>query len=394
MSEKNLDFDTVIDRKNTRSIKFDSAIKHGLPEDVLPLWVADMDFRTSSYIEEALAKRALVGIYGYSDIDEAYFDAVKGWMKKYHNWDVKKGWLLKTPGVVCAIAMAIKAYTNKGDNVMLQLPVYYPFSEVIKDNGRNVISSDLVLKDDGKYVMDYEDIEEKIVKYNIKLFLLCNPHNPVGRVWSAEELEKLGDICVKHQVYVVSDEIHSDLIFKGHHTVFANIKKEFEDISITCTSPSKTFNLASLMLSNIFIPNRILRKAFADELKASSINQVSIFGIIACETAYTKGHEWYEALLSYIKKNIEFAKDYVNKNLKGVKVIELEGTYLLWLDFRDLNFSVGELENLIINEAKLWLDSGKMFGKPGEGFQRINLACPRKTLTEALTRLKKALDNY
>lgn len=391
MSEKNLDFDKIINRKNTRSLKYDFAKRHGMPEDVLPLWVADMDFETSSYIQEALIERAKHGIFGYSEVQTQYFNVIRDWMRRHHNWDIKEKWLVKTPGVVFALAMAVKAYTQYGDSVLLQLPVYYPFSEVIKDNGRKVISNDLYLGDDNRYHIDFEDFERKIIDEKIKLFFLCNPHNPVGRVWTESELIKLGDICVKHGVIVVSDEIHQDFVFHGKHHVFANLKKEFENISITCTSPSKTFNLASMMMSNIFIPNHELKRKFKNELNGAGTSQLGVMGLVACETAYSKGEEWYQTMLAYVSDNIRFVKQYVNENLPDVNMIDTEGTYLVWLDFRKTGLSVSELENLIIHKAKLWLDSGKIFGKCGEGFQRINVACPRSVLKEALDRIKIAL---
>ena len=390
MTERNLDFDRIINRKNTDCLKYDFAERRGMPKDVLPLWVADMDFETSSYVEDALVERAKEGIFGYSEVQTPYFEIVRDWMKKHHDWDVQEKWLIKTPGIVMALAMAVKAYTKPGEGVLLQLPVYYPFSEVIKDNGRNVVSNTLYLGEDNRYHIDFEDFERKIIEENIKLFFLCNPHNPVGRVWSKQELTQIGDICVKHGVIVVSDEIHQDFVFKGKHTVFASLKKEYEDISITCTSPSKTFNLAGLMMSNIFIANRELRHNFRRELDAAGISQLGIMGLVACEAAYKNGEVWYQAMLSYVKENIAFTKEFVEKNLPGVTMIDLEGTYLVWLDFRKTGLSVDELEHRVIHKAKLWLDSGKIFGKAGEGFQRINVACPRATLTEALERIRKA----
>jgi len=393
MSERNLNFDKIINRKNTRCLKYDFAKRRGMPEDVLPLWVADMDFETSSYIEDALIERVKHGIFGYSEVQTEYFEIVRDWMKRHHDWDVQERWLVKTPGIVFALAMAVKAYTDPGDGVLIQLPVYYPFSEVIQDNGRRVVSNTLYLGEDNRYHIDFEDFENKIVDEKIKLFFLCNPHNPVARVWTKEELIKLGDICVKHQVIVVSDEIHQDFVFKGKHLVFANLKKEYEDISITCTSPSKTFNIASMMMSNIFIPNRELKHKFRKELDAAGTSQLGVMGLVACEAAYSKGEEWYQAMHSYVEANIEFTKKYVDENLAGVHMVEHEGTYLVWLDFRETGFTVAELEQLIIYKAKLWLDSGKIFGECGRGFQRINVACPRSILEEALGRIKEALEN-
>lgn len=391
MAERNLDFDTIIDRKNTDCLKYDFAKRRGMPEDVLPLWVADMDFKTSSYVEDALAERARHGIFGYSESQTPYFEIVRDWMKRHHDWEVKEPWLIKTPGVVFALAMAVKAYTEPGDGVLIQSPVYYPFSEVIEDNGRRIVSNTLVLGEDHKYHIDFEDFERQIKENKIKLFFLCNPHNPVGRVWTTEELTRLGDICLKYQVTVVSDEIHSDFIFRGRHQVFADLKREYADITVTCTAPSKTFNLAGLLLSNIFISNRELRHKFRQQVNAAGISQLSPFGLVACETAYTQGEEWYQAMLVYVAENIAFTKEYVEKHLPGVEMVEHEGTYLVWLDFRKTGLSVEELEDLIVNRAKLWLDSGKIFGKSGEGFQRINVACPRQILEEALHRIREQL---
>ena len=391
MAERNLDFDRIIDRKNTRCLKYDFAVKRGMPEDVLPLWVADMDFETSSYIEDALTERVQEGIFGYSDVQTPYFEIIRDWMIRHHDWEPQEKWLIKTPGVVFALAMAVKAYTNPGDKVLLQQPVYYPFSEVITDNGREVVSNDLVLTEDGTYKIDFADFEQKIIANGIKLFLLCSPHNPVGRVWTKEELEKIGDICVKHGVTVVSDEIHNDFIWEGTHTVFAGIKKEFADISVTCTSPSKTFNLASMLISNIFIPNQILRRKFRKEMDRAGISQLSVLGLVATEAAYAHGDEWYAAMKNYVRDNIAFARAYVEENLPGVRMIDTQGTYLIWLDFRQTGLTVEQLDHKIIYEAGLWLDSGKIFGKTGEGFERINVACPRAVLQEALDRIQGIL---
>lgn len=391
MAERNLDFDRIIDRKNTRCLKYDFAVKRGMPEDVLPLWVADMDFETSSYIEDALTERVKEGIFGYSDVQTPYFEIIRDWMIRHHEWEPQEKWLIKTPGVVFALAMAVKAYTDPGDKVLLQQPVYYPFSEVITDNGREVVSNDLVLTVDGTYKIDFADFEQKIIANGIKLFLLCSPHNPVGRVWTKEELEKIGDICVKHGVTVVSDEIHNDFIWEGTHTVFAGIKKEFADISVTCTSPSKTFNLASMLISNIFIPNQILRRKFCKEMDRAGISQLSVLGLVATEAAYAHGDEWYAAMKNYVRDNIAFARAYVEENLPGVRMIDTQGTYLIWLDFRQTGLTVEQLDHKIIYEAGLWLDSGKIFGKTGEGFERINVACPRAVLQEALDRIQGIL---
>lgn len=391
MAERNLDFDSVIERRNTRSLKYDFAAERGMPEDILPMWVADMDFKTSSYIEDALAERVREGVFGYSEVKTPYFETVRDWMVRRHGWQPQEEWLVKTPGVVTALAMAVKAYTEPGDAVLIQLPVYYPFAEVIEDNGRRVVSNTLYRGEDNRYHMDFVDFEQKIVQNEVKLFLLCNPHNPVGRVWTEEELVRLGDICMKHGVIVVSDEIHEDFVFQGKHQVFAGLKKEYEDRCIVCTSPSKTFNLATMVLSNIFIPNRDLRKRFRKQLDAAGISQLGVMGLIACETAYSKGEEWYLAMHAYVRDNIAYVKNYVEQNLPGVRMTEHEGTYLVWLDFSGTGLSENELEDMIVNRAKLWLDGGTMFGECGKGFQRINVACPRIILKEAMKRLEGAL---
>lgn len=391
MPERNLNFDEIIERKGTDCLKYDFAVKRGKPEDVLPFWVADMDFRTTSYVEDALIERAKHGIFGYSESQEDYFHAIAGWMHRRHHWDVEPDWLIKTPGVVFALAMAVKAFTEAGDCVLIQQPVYYPFSEVIQDNGRVVVSNDLYLGTDNRYHMDLEDFKQKIVEHHVKLFLLCNPHNPSGRVFTREELTGMGEICLKHGVTVVCDEIHNDFVFQGEHTVFASIKKEYADISVTCTSPSKTFNLASMLISNIFIPNEKLRQRFQHEVNAAGISQLSVLGLVATQAAYEHGDEWYEKMMAYVKSNIDYARNYVEEYLPGVKMINGEGTYLVWLDFRGTGIETEELDRRIIYDAKLWLDSGKIFGKTGEGFQRINVAAPRKTVTECFERIRKIL---
>ncbi|MCR5725501.1 MAG: pyridoxal phosphate-dependent aminotransferase [Treponema sp.] len=392
MAERNLDFDTVPERHGTNSLKYDFAVERGYKEDTLPLWVADMDFKTTSYVQDALHALADRGIYGYSDSKADYADAVKGWYRRHHAWEPESEWIVKTPGVVCALAAAVRAFTNKGDAVLIQRPVYYPFGGVIKKNGRRAISSNLVLNDEeGRYYIDFKDFEDKIKAEHVKLFILCNPHNPVSRVWSREELEKIGDICVKHGVLVVSDEIHADFTFKGTHTVFASIKKSFAESCIVCTAPSKTFNLASMLLSNIFIPNKALRLQFKAEMEAVGISQLGIFGIDACKAAYLHGDEWFSALKTYIAENSAFVRRFVEERLSGVRMIRHEGTYLVWLDFRGTGLSATELEKTIVDKANLWLDSGSLFGKTGSGFERINIACPRSTLKEALERLQAAL---
>lgn len=393
MAEKNLDFDTIVERKNTNSLKYDFAARRGKPNDVLPLWVADMDFQTSSYIQDALREKVEHGIWGYSEAQESYFEGIRDWMLRHHGWKVEPSWLVKTPGVVFAIATAIRAFTEPGDGVLIQQPVYYPFGEAIRDNGRTLVDNTLVQREDGRYEVDFADFEEKIVKENVKLFILCNPHNPTGRVWTKEELTKMGDICCKHQVLVVSDEIHSDFVFQGKHRVFAGLKEAYKKMTITCTSPSKTFNLAGLQVSNIFIADEKLRARFKKEISAVGYSQLNVMGLVACEAAYRDGEEWYNAVHSYIWQNIVYTKEFLEEHIPQIKMREPEGTYLVWMDCRELGLTNSELEILMVQKAGLWLDSGTMFGKTGTGFQRINVACPRETLKTALLKLEAAVKN-
>lgn len=384
-------FDEIIDRKNTNSIKYDFAAERGKPEDILPLWVADMDFRTPSPVIEALVKAAQHGIFGYSDTKEEYFWSVYNWYNTRFNWSVKREWLVKTPGVVYAIATAIRALTDEGDAVMIQQPVYYPFSDLILANQRKLINNPLIYKN-GKYYMDFEDFEEKIIKHKVKIFILCSPHNPVGRVWTKEELTRVGDLCIKHNVMVISDEIHGDFTYKGiKHFVFADLKPEYLNNSIICTAPSKTFNLAGLQVSNIFIPNRDIRKKFKEEMKRTGYSQLNTMGLIACQAAYEHGAPWLEELKEYLEGNLEFIRNFLAERLPQIKIVEPEGTYLVWLDCRALNLCEEELEDLIVNKAKLWLDGGTMFGREGEGFQRINIACPRVILEKAFLQLEEGI---
>lgn len=392
MKKETFDFDTPVSRKGTDCLKYDFAVKRGRPADVLPLWVADMDFKTSERILDAIRSRVDHGIFGYTDPGDRYFEALAGWMESRHGWKVQAEWGIRTPGVVVALAMAVQAYTEPGDAVLIQQPVYYPFTEVIADNGREVISSDLVQEADGSYRMDFNDFEQKIREHQIRLFLLCSPHNPVGRVWTREELSKIGDICLKYGVTVVSDEIHEDFVYgERKHQVFANLKPEFAEISVTCTSPAKTFNLAGLQISNILIPDARLREKFQRQVTAMGYSQANTLGITACEAAYRYGGDWYEAMLSYLEGNIRYMKDYLERELPQLAMREPEGTYLVWVDFRGLGLPEEKLEELIVKKAGLWLDSGAIFGNTGEGFERFNVACPRATLRQALDQLAAAI---
>lgn len=386
------DFDKVIPRKGTNSLKYDFSVELGKGEDVLPLWVADMDFPTAPAILESLQKKVSHGIFGYSEGKEDYFQAVSGWYEKHFQWKVKKSWLVKTPGVVFAVAAAIRVFTEEGDAILIQQPVYYPFGQVIENNHRKLVSSPLK-QNQGHYEMDFEDFEDKIIKEQVKLFILCSPHNPVGRVWEEWELRKVGDICKKHGVLVISDEIHNDFVWEDHrHTVFVSLSPEYEDMTITCTAPSKTFNLAGLQISNIFIPNPQLKRKFKKEIAATGYEEIGLMGLVACQAAYEGGEEWLRELKEYIWNNYLFLEKYLAEKIPQLQPVRPEGTYLAWIDCRGLGLTETEREELIVKKAGLWLDSGAMFGKEGEGFERMNLACPRKTLEAALQRLENAIN--
>ena len=386
------DFNKVTDRHNTNSIKTDLAVPRGKPEDVLPLWVADMDFPTAPCILEALHKKVDHGIFGYSCIDQNYFESVKNWMKTEHNFEIERKWIVTTPGVVFAIACAIKAFTKENEAVIIQTPVYYPFKNMIDLNNRKCITSSLIEKN-GKYQIDFVDFENKIEQNNVRLFILCSPHNPVGRVWTKDELSRLAEICEKHNVIIFADEIHNDFILPGHtHTVFSTISQYAAQNSIVSTSASKTFNLAGLQFSTNFIQNPVLKKKFHDERDKTGYDEPSIMGLVATQAAYQNGKSWLTALKNHLQENLDFLRNWLKTNLPKVRLIEPEGTFLLWLDFSAYNFSDKELDEIIVHKAKVWFDRGTMFGSEGNNFQRINIATPRPLLQEALERIKNALE--
>ncbi|MBR5761228.1 MAG: pyridoxal phosphate-dependent aminotransferase [Lachnospiraceae bacterium] len=385
------DFDKITDRKGTKCLKYDFATARGKKEGLISMWVADMDFPTAPEILESLRGVVDHGIFGYTESDDAYYESVAGWYRTHFEWEPRKEWLIKTPGVVFALSAAIRAFTKEGEAVLIQQPVYYPFSEVIVDNGRKPVDSPLVLKGD-HYEIDFDDFERKVIEERVKLFILCSPHNPVGRVWKEWELRRIGEICVAHDVIVASDEIHSDFVWEGNkHTVFASLDPAFAERSITCTAPSKTFNLAGLQASNIFVPNRRLRLALKKSIAATGYSQLNTMALFACEAAYTHGDKWLGELKEYLQGNIKYFNDFLERELPMLHLIKTEGTYLLWVDFRELGLTELELEDLIVNRAGLWLDSGAMFGKVGEGFERFNIACPRSVLAAALEQLKRAV---
>lgn len=385
-------FDQYIDRYNTWSSKYDCAEMFGKPEGLIPLWVADMDFQAPDCVKEALRKCVDFGIFGYSTPQKDYFDAVIGWFTRRHGWTPKPEWCVRTCGVVVSLAMAIQSLTREGDSILIQPPVYYPFADCICDNGRKMIHNTLLYKN-GRYSIDFADFEAKIVDNDVKLFILCNPHNPVGRVWTPEELSRMGAVCKKHHVYVVSDEIHCDILLPGHsYTPFLAANPDMEDLAVICTAPSKTFNLAGLQTSNIFIPNEALRTAFKNSLDRCGAGPMNLPGMVACKAAYEGGEEWLDECLAYINGNLQFVREYLRTEIPQIKLVEPEATYFAWLDCSALHFSTGDALNAFITDcAGLWLDDGQLFGEVSRQFQRIVLACRRELLEKAMHQLKDAV---
>lgn len=387
------DFETLISRKNVGSSKWDSMIKinSNISEDIVPFSVADMEFINAPEIKEGLKKYIDSSILGYTGPTEKYYEAVCDWMEGRHNWKIDKEWIIEFQGVVPALHAIVQALTNEDDGIIVMTPVYYPFYKSIGNHNRKIIETELTL-DDNKYEINYEDLLEKAKNPNTKMLILCNPHNPVGRVWNEKELKEIGEICIDNNIIVVSDEIHFDLIMPGYkHTIFANICDEFKEISITCTAPSKTFNLAGLQTSNIVIANARMRNKVRNFHEKNGNFSLNILGYKACEIAYNHCEKWLNELIDILAVNKKLVEDFVETNIPEVKVIPLEGTYLQWLDFRNLENDYKKLEQFMQNQAQLFLDEGYIFGTGGQGFERINLACPTNALESALNRLLEAI---
>ena len=385
-----INFDEIIDRRNTSCLKHDFAVERGYPADILPFWVADMDFRAPAPVIDALKARAEHGIFGYTQVKDDYFAVLQNWFRTRHDWTVERRELILTPGVVFAIATAIRAFTIKGDAVLIQQPVYYPFANMIRQNERVIVDNPLRLID-GRYEIDFADFEQKIIEHRVKIFILCSPHNPVGRVWTRAELEQIAAVCLRHNVIVVADEIHEEFVRPGfRHIPFASLSEDAAAITLTCTSPSKTFNLAGLQISNIFIRNEELRRRFKEELSRTGYDEPNTLGLAGAKAAYEHGAAWHTQLLAYLEENHVRAKEFIATHLPKVKLIEPEGTYLLWLDFSAYGLTDEALNEKIIRDAHLWLDDGPIFGVGGSGFQRINIACPWATLEQGLKNLAEA----
>ena len=389
------DFNQICDRKNTNCFKWDFIQSIFGNDDVIPMWVADMDFPVATPIVEALKRRVEHEFYGYTKASTDVIQSVVDRMWDKYAWKIKSEWIVFTPGVVPALNIAVRMLTHPGDEIILQEPVYYPFFPAVTSSGCQIVNNQLKLIN-GRYEMDYEDLEHQFharigmlpVPNRIKAIMLCNPHNPVGRLWSKEELTKLGDIAIKHGVVVISDEIHCELLFKDHqHTPFASISEEFEQNSIVCMSPSKTFNLAGLEVSSIIIPNKKLRHLFINT-RTGILPEPNLFGYTALEAAYRFGDEWLDQLLDYLQGNLDFLLKYFANRIPKIKVIKPQGTYLIWLDCRDLGMDDMTLRNFMRDKAKVGFDDGFLFGSGGSGFQRMNIACPRPILEEALIRIE------
>ena len=385
-------FDEIIDRRHTMCEKYDGVERAGRPADTIPLWVADMDFRAPDCVRGALRRLADHGIFGYTFVGDEYFDAVRGWYKSRFGWEPQREWLVCTPGVVYGFSAAIEALSEPGDAVLIQQPVYYPFASSIRETGRVLVNSPL-REEDGAYRMEPpEDLERRIVENNVRIFLLCSPHNPVGRVWTRDELAAVSDVCARHGVTVISDEIHADFTHPGHpHTVFASLSKEAEQSCVVCTAPSKTFNLAGLQTSNLFVPNEELRKKLRDRLRALHFEAPNLAGLTACMAAYREGAAWLDELLAYLRGNTDFVRAFLANRLPALRLTEPEGTYLLWIDCRGLGRADEGLGELLTNRARVGIDDGPMFGPGGEGFIRVNAACPRAVLEKAFARIAEAV---
>jgi cystathionine beta-lyase len=391
------DFDRVHSRQNTDCAKWDAVKMIFGSDDVIPMWVADMDFPAAQPVIEALKKRAEHPFYGYTQAGRGLLKAVVDRMQRKFNWKIKPEWIVFTPGVIPALNVALRALTHPGDEVILQEPVYYPFFSTVKGSGCQIVTNQLKFSR-GRYEMDFEDLENKFKPQpgmhgtnRIKAIIICNPQNPVGRLWGKEALFKLGNIIIKNDAIVISDEIHCELLYKGYkHTPFASLSKEFEQNSIVCMAPSKTFNLAGLSASSIIIPNKKLRDKF-NQARAGMVHYPNLFGLAAMEAAYRYGDEWLEQLLDYLQGNLDFMLDYFANKIPKIKVIKPQGTYLVWLDCRALKLDDKDLRDLMVKKAKVGFDDGFMFGAGGSGFQRMNIACPRSILKDALQRIEKAV---
>jgi cystathionine beta-lyase len=375
------DFDKTIDRRATNSYKWDSA-----PEGVLPMWVADMDFRTAPAIIDALQKRVAHGIFGYTRVPDAYYDAVTSWFSRRHGWNIDREWIIYTSGVVPAVSAVIKAMTVPGDKVIVQTPVYNCFFSSIRNNGCEIVSNPLRRTAD-TYEMDFDALERCAADPRAKVMLLCNPHNPAGRVWTPDELTRLGNICLRNGVTVVADEIHCELVYQGFkYTPFASLSDAFLHRSVTCVSPSKAFNIAGLQIANIVAFDNDLRSRIDKAININEVCDVNPFGVAATIAAYNEGEEWLNQLVDYLHDNYEAMAEFCRRELPEFPITRLEGTYLVWMDCSSLGMLSDALEHALLDDARLWLNAGTMYGAEGEGYIRWNIACPRSVMLNGLNR--------
>ena len=380
------DFDKIIDRTGTECVKYDLRETVFGKADVIPMWVADMDFPTADFIREAIIERAKGDVYGYTFREDAYFESIVQWIQRHHQWATKKEWMSFTPGIVNAFNLAVMGLTNEGDEIIIQPPVYHPFFFAVNNHNRKLVESPLIDTEDG-YVMDFDLLEQQAK--TAKMLILSNPHNPVGRAWRKEELMRLGEICMRNNVLVFSDEIHCDLVMPGFkHVPFASLSEVFAQNSITAHAASKTFNLAGLATSTVIIPNEVIRKKYCDFVHSTEADMGNVFGKIATKAAMEKGDEWHAQLVDYIKGNIDFAYDFIKREMPKIRIHKAEATYMIWLNFKDYGISDAELNRKMIHEAGLGLNAGNIFGKEGEFCMRVNLACPRSIVEKALNQMK------
>jgi len=383
-------FDEIVPRRNSNSYKWDTAKE----EDVLPMWVADMDFRTAPAIIRALEKRVHHGVFGYTKVPPAYFEATISWFQRRHNFSIQTDWLLFTSGVVPALSAIIKALTAPGDKVLVQTPVYNCFFSSIRNDQCEMVANELIYKD-GTYHIDFDDLERKASDPKVKLMLLCNPHNPAGRVWKKEELQRIGDICLRNNVLIVSDEIHCDLVYEGHtHIPFASLNKEFLQNSVTCIAPTKTFNLAGIQVANIIAADEEIRKKIDKALNINEVCEINAFAVEALIAAYNEGEDWLEELKKYLYDNYEYLTAFFSQYLPKLPVLPLEATYLVWVDCSALGQTSEEIVKILLEKEKLWVNEGTLYGVAGEGFIRINIACPREIVVRGLEKIKRALSHY
>lgn len=385
----NYDFDKKIDRSDNNAVKWEEINKQETEDNLLPMWVADMDFETAPEILKAMQEKLDQKIFGYTNRPISYYESAVKWSKEIHNFDIETDKLEHSVGVIPSISILIRLFTNPEDKIIIQTPVYPPFFNVVKNNNRTLLINELI-EENNTYKIDFEDFEEKAKDEKTKFFILCNPHNPVGRVWEKEELKRLADICIRHKVRIISDDIWRDIVYKDHkYLPISSVSKEAHDITIVCFSATKTFNLAGLQGSFVYFPLKEEQKKFNRELGVLDIKRNTPFNLVAIETAFEKGENWYKELLNYLEKNIDFMEEYIKENIPEVTFNRPEGTYLVWLNFRKLNISKEELEKLIRNKGQLVLNSGYSFSETCGHFQRINIACPRYLLKEGLDRLAR-----